>query len=150
MDKDENVETGRLNHKRKKKRKRRWGRGREKKFLISWEKLNFRSLISFLYLGGGSKVFFSQPFFISETIFNSFFLPLLTQQQLSDVQERKLQLQQSYKDISGTCSKCNKAFTGLYLRVCNYRAIFYVICSHKYCLIPHVIMLVLTFKYCQA
>ena len=38
----------------------------------------------------------------------------------------------------GTCSQSYKAFTGLYLQVCKYRAIFNITCSHKYCIIQYV------------
>ena len=37
-----------------------------------------------------------------------------------------------------TSSQFYKAFTGLHLQVCKYRANFNAICRHKYCLIPYV------------
>ena len=40
--------------------------------------------------------------------------------------------------VSSSSSQCYKAFTGLFLQVCKYRAIFNVICGLKYCLIPYV------------
>ena len=48
-----------------------------------------------------------------------------------DMIEKNLFMSTTVVEKTTTCSQCYKAFTGLYLQVCKYRAIFNIICIVK-------------------